>query len=596
MLKHIADRLPDLRHLLHPTQLRVLIRRSEFGLIVVAAVVGVLAGLAVSAMSFAAHELQILIFHIEPGERLSAAADLEPMVTLWAPVVGGVIMGVLFMILRKWRKKPMVDPIEANALHGGRLHLTDSIIVAVQNIISNGFGASIGLEAGYTQLSSGIASKLGLLLQLRRQDLRILVGCGAAGAIASAFHAPLTGAFYAFELIIGTYTAVSLAPVVVSALAATFVTRIFIGDAFLIDIDSIGTVVPADYPPAVALGIICAGGGILLMNGVSYVEELARKSSISPIYRPALGGIVVGLLALIDTRVLSAGHGALHESLNQHMAIGAVIGLLLIKSLASAISIGAGFRGGLFFASLFLGALIGKLFAYATPFLFANATLAPATYAIVGMSALSVAVIGGPLTMTFLALEVTGDFPITTLALAAVIASSVVVRTTFGYSFATWRFHLRGESIRSAHDIGWIRNLTVDKLMRADVKTAKAGMTLEDFRKEFPLGSTQRVIVIDETDKYVGIILTPEIYAAPTNSDEEAPDLSSFIRFKNDVLLRSMNAKQAAAMFDRTEAEALAVVNNQIERKVVGQLSESHTLRRYTEELDRRRREVSGEL
>ncbi len=596
MFSRLKAKLPSARILLDPAQLRVLIRRSEFGLIVTAAVIGVLAGLAVAAMSWISHELHVLIFDIGSGERLSSSTNLDWKVVLWAPAAGGVVMGLVFLILRKWRKKPMVDPIEANALHGGRLSLTDSIIVAVQNLISNGFGTSIGLEAGYTQLSSGIASKVGFLLQLRRSDLRILVGCGAAGAIASAFNAPLTGAFYAFELIIGTYTIVSLAPVVVSALAATFVTRLFVGDAFLIDIGEIGTVVPGDYVPAVVLGVVCAGGGILLMQGVSHVEELARKSSISPIFRPALGGLVVGLLALIDTRVLSAGHGALHDSLNQNMAIGAVVGLLLLKSVASAITIGAGFRGGLFFASLFLGALVGKLFVYTTPILFAHSTLAPVTYAVVGMSAMAVAVIGGPLTMTFLALEVTGDFPITVLALAAVITSSVVVRTLFGYSFATWRFHLRGESIRSAHDIGWIRNLTVDKMMRADVKTVRASTSLEDFRKDFPLGSAQRVIVVDDTDKYVGLILIPDVYAAPTEGGEEKPEMSSFIRYKNDVLLRSMNAKQAAAIFDKTEAEALAVVNNQIERKVVGQLSESHTLRRYSEELDRRRREISGEL
>ncbi|MBB6507818.1 CIC family chloride channel protein [Rhizobium soli] len=600
MFRRIAARLLAslslLRPLLRPSELRAVIRRSEFGLILIAGVVGVLAGLAVAAMSFISHALHVLIFKIGSTERLSSAAFLEPTTVLLAPVAGGVVMGLLYLILRKWRKKPMVDPIEANALHGGRLSLTDSIIVAVQNLISNGFGTSIGLEAGYTQLSSGIASKIGSLVQLRRTDLRVLVGCGAAGAIASAFNAPLTGAFYAFELIIGTYTIVSLAPVVVAALAATFVTRLFVGDAFMIDIGKIGTVVPADYLPAVVLGIVCAGGGILLMQGVTKVEELARASSISSAFRPAIGGLAVGLLALIDTQVLSAGHGALHASLNQNMAIGAVLGLLLLKSVASAITIGAGFRGGLFFASLFLGALIGKLFAYSTPYIFANATLTPVIYAVVGMSAMAVAVIGGPLTMTFLALEVTGDFPITALALAAVITSSVVVRTTFGYSFATWRFHLRGESIRSAHDVGWIRNLTVDKLMRADVKTAPASMTLEDFRKEFPLGSTQRVIMVGEDEKYIGMVLTPEIYSAATEGGEEKPQLADFIRFKNDVLLRSMNAKQAAAMFDKTETEALAVVNNQIERKVIGQLSESHTLRRYTEELDRRRREISGEI
>ena len=129
--------------------------------------------------------------------------------------------------------------------------------------------------------------------------------------------------------------------------------------------------------------------------------------------------------------------------------------------MASAISIGSGFRGGLFFGSLFMGALLGKLFAYSAPYIFAHATLTPVIYAVVGMSALAVSVIGGPMTMTFLALEITGDFPITVLVLAAVITASLTVRNLFGYSFATWRFHLRGESIRSAHDVGWIRNLTV---------------------------------------------------------------------------------------------------------------------------------------
>ncbi|TDK35233.1 chloride channel protein [Rhizobium deserti] len=596
MFTYLSSLPSRARILLDPGQMRLLIRRSEFGLIAVAAVVGALAGLAVAVMSWISQALHEAIFDIGSGERLSSATGLDRGTVLLAPIAGGILLGLLFLVLRKWRKKPMVDPIEANALHGGRLSLTDSIVVAVQNLISNGFGASVGLEAGYTQLSSGIASKLGFLLQLRRADLRILVGCGAAGAIAAAFNAPLTGAFYAFELIIGTYTILSLAPVVVSALAATIVTRLFVGDAFLLDVGDFGVVMPADYLPAIVLGIFCAGGGILIMQGVTFIEEMARKSSISPAFRPALGGIAVGLLALIDHQVLSAGHGALHLNLNQNMTIPALLALLAMKSLASAVSIGSGFRGGLFFASLFMGALLGKLFAYSAPYIFVHATLTPVIYAVVGMSALSVAIIGGPLTMTFLALEITGDFAITVLALAAVITSSVTVRSTFGYSFATWRFHLRGESIRSAHDVGWIRNLTVGRLMRSDVRTAPVGMSLDEFRKEFRLGATQRVVLVDEERRYAGMILLSDIYAAPREDSDETRTLASFARYQNDVLLPTMNAKQAAAIFDNLEAEALAVVNNQTERKVVGQLSESHTLRRYSEELDRRRREISGEI
>lgn len=588
-------RLGPLGTVFDPGRLRALIRHSEMGMVFAGALVGIASGLAVTAMSYVSEEMHRLIFGIDGTTRLSASQIDSKFLLMTAPVAGGMLLGLLIFILARWRKKPMVDPIEANALHGGRLSLTDSILVAIQNLVSNGFGASVGLEAGYTQLAAGIASKFGLKLQLRRSDMRVLVGCGAAGAIAAAFNAPLTGAFYAFELIIGTYTIVSLTPVVVAALVATLVARLLSGSDFIIDVGSFGAVQPADYVPAIALGAFCAGIGILIMQGVSFIEELARKSSIALPFRPALGGLVVGLLALASPQVLAAGHGALHLNLSHEITIPALIGLFLLKSVASAISIGSGFRGGLFFASLFMGALLGKLFAYSAPY-FADATLTPVIYAVVGMSSLAVAVIGGPLTMTFLALEITGDFPITVLVLAAVITSSLVVRTTFGYSFATWRFHLRGESIRSAHDVGWIRNLTVDKLMRSDVKTAKLGITMDEFKEAFPIGSTQRVILVDDGDKYAGLVLVPEIYANPTSAQDEAQQLTDFIRYKNDFLQPQMNAKQAAAIFDKTESEALAVVNNLIERKVIGQLSESHTLRRYSEELDRRRREVSGEI
>lgn len=217
-------------------------------------------------------------------------------------------------------------------------------------------------------------------------------------------------------------------------------------------------------------------------------------------------------------------------------------------------------------------------------------------YAIVGMSSLAVAVIGGPLTMTFLALEITGDFPITALVLASVIASSLVVRTTFGYSFATWRFHLRGESIRSAHDVGWIRSLTVHKIMRADVRTADHQISLEDFRHDFPLGSTQRVILVRDSSKYVGIVIVADVYASAVEHADGQQSLDHYVQHQNDFLQPGMNIKQAAALFDESKSEALAVVNDLIERKVVGMLSEKQVLRRYSEELDRFRREVSGEI
>ena len=119
-------------------------------------------------------------------------------------------------------------------------------------------------------------------------------------------------------------------------------------------------------------------------------------------------------------------------------------------------------------------------------------------YAIIGMSALSASVIGGPLTMSFIALESTGNLWLTTAVLVAVIISTQITRELFGYSFATWRLHLRGETIRSAADVGWIRDLTVGRLMRSDRATVNAATSIAEFRAKFPPGSKTQVVAVDD--------------------------------------------------------------------------------------------------
>src|SRR6201998_852169 len=136
------------------------------------------------------------------GDRLSSQVRIDPLRALLVPSLGGLLLGVAFLLLLRWRPARGIDPIGANALHGGRMSFRGSVVVALQTIWSSGVGASVGLEAGYTQLASGLAATLGRGFHLRRADQRLMVGCGAAAAIAGAFGAPLAGAFYAFELVI----------------------------------------------------------------------------------------------------------------------------------------------------------------------------------------------------------------------------------------------------------------------------------------------------------------------------------------------------------------------------------------------------------
>jgi CIC family chloride channel protein len=175
--------------------------------------------------------------------------------------------------------------------------------------------------------------------------------------------------------------------------------------------------------------------------------------------------------------------------------------------------------------------------------------------------------------------------------LAASIVSAITVKRLFGYSFTTWRFHLRGETIRSAVDIGWIQALTVERMMRRAPVSVTKELSLAAFRQEFPLGAAQRVIVTDAEGRYAGIVYPPEAYAMR----DETELVAKIVHHDEHFLTPGMTVKEAIAAFETAEADALAVLDGPETRQVIGLLTEQYALRRYNEELDRKRRELSGE-
>jgi len=573
-------------------RVRGYIRGSELWMVVLGALVGIGSGLAVALIGTISSELHDILFGLK-GERLSGVVHLPR--GHWAPVLGGCIACIAGLLWSNRRPQVPVDPIEANALHGGRMSLRDSLWVTFQTLIANGFGASVGLEAGYAQTGAGLASKLGVALRLRRNDLRVLVGCGAGGAIGAAFGAPLTGAFYAFELIVGAYTVGTVAPIMAASLAGVLTAKALRAVSYAIVVPAVAPLSPSDYPATILLGMLCAVLGVAIMRAVHLVEVLFGHSRLPKPSWPILGGAVMAGLGLITPQVLSAGHGALRVDIPAHLSIEVLLALLGLKILASVTSLGSGFRGGLFFASLFIGALAGKLFAALMAVIAPHYAIDPTLCILTGMGALAVSVVGGPLTMAFLVLETTGDFGVTTVVLVACIVSGLMVRETFGYSFSTWRLHLRGETIRSAIDVGWMRTLTVGRMMRRDPPTILSGASLAEFRRRNPLGSTQRVVVVDDDGRYIGVALTSEAFASAEKPEEDAGRTAADIARWTDVTLSpAMNVRDAMRRFDAAESEALAVVDDPQTRKLLGLLTEAYAVRRYAEEVDKARQGLAG--
>src|SRR5947208_2977962 len=488
------------RYLEAPRRLRAFVRAHETSLVVLAAVIGTIGGLAVLAMSVAVAALHTLLFNISITERLSSQPSVETLRAVLVPSLGGLLLGVALLLLLRWRPGREIDPIEANALHGGRMSFRGSVIVALQTTWSSGVGASVGLEAGYTQLASGLAASLGRGFHLRRADQRIMVGCGAAAAISGAFGAPLAGAFYAFELVIGGYTPASLTPVGGAAVAGYFVPHGFQELSLGVNVGPVGDVVGRDLAIAALLGILAALFGIFIMRGVALCEAGLANTRLWPPLRPVLGGLAVGLLALLTPQVMSSGHGALHFSGLVSMPLQIIAGVFVLKALASIVSLGSGFRGGLFFATLFMGALGGRLYAAGVDLVWPGLALDPNVY---------------------------------------------------------------------------------------------AGIGIEAFRVKFPLGSKTQVVAVDATGRYVGLAVVAEAHAPEIDA---ARGLAGILHHRDVVLHPVMNIQEAIAVFDAAEAESLAVVEADGERRPVGILTEAHAMRRYAEESDKRRREAIGEV
>ena len=566
---------------------RRIFRSSEAALILLAVLAGAAAGLLMILQNRIAHVLQSLIYGLS-GTSLSAAPSIEPLRLLALPLFGLLLGFASRAAIRRWRTP--VDVVEANALHGGAIPWRDSLIVCLQTICSNGAGASVGLEAAYAQGGGGLASVAGQWLRLRRADMRIMVGAAAGAGIGAAFSAPLAGAFYAFEIVIGAYTPAAMAPVGAACLTAVLLVRAVGIEPYVVALPGAKALTSADYLLYAVLGIICAVVGIAVMRAVTFIEARVRASPLPETWRPAVGGLLLIPLAMITPQVLSAGHGALHLDLGVDVALRFILLVLLVKIAASAISLGFGFRGGLFFASLFIGSLVGQLFAGAVARIHGLPPIDASDAALIGMAAMAVAIIGGPITMSMLVLETTHDFALTSVAVTAALCASTFVRETFGFSFSTWRFHTRGENIRSARDIGWVRALTVGKMMQRGVETAPAATAVAEFRRRFPLGSTSKVVLTDAAGQYFGIVETAKAF---DSGIEEGVEIGSIAILRDVALKPSQDLRSAIRMFDISEADYLAVVDD--ERIVLGTLSERFVHRRYADEVEKAQREMFGE-
>lgn len=555
-------------------------------------VICALLGVAVGTITGLLHELVSFAhrvgFMLAPDEHLSATDHINSRLLFLVPVLGGLLLGFVNREMKRRRPNDIVDPIEANAIYGGRMSVIDSLRLLLATLLSNGSGISVGMEAAYTQVGACVMSWTGQRLQLRREDMRTFVAAGAAAAIAAAYNAPLAGAFYGYELVLGTYTIAALPQVTICALMGALILRLFTAGNPIFSLPMQALDVPVrDYIAFLLVGVVAAGVSITTMKAVTGCEQIFRRLPLPEWARPALGGLIVGALAFaLSPQVLGSGQGGIDSHLHNPWPMRALLLLLAGKVLASAVSIGSGFRGGLFSASLFLGCLLGQIAGLVAQHFMPVSDTGLETFMLAGTGSVAAAIIGAPMTMTILVLEMTGSFPAMTAVLAGVLVASTVTRYSFGYSFSTWRFHLKGKGITGARDVGWVHDLTIDKLAIPAAPTALVDASIEELRKHFPAtGNIRNIFLTDNKGVYHGVVNVTELHS-PADSVRPTEPAAALAKGMGFFILPQQNIRDALKTFAEARLEELPVVANAKSRKLVGYVREPGLLRRYTQEME----------
>ena len=396
----------------------------------------------------------------------SVASDLAWWHILLAPTLGGLVIGlIVYFILPERRNRGVADVIEAGALYHGRMPFMAGLGATAVAAVSIGVGASTGREGPVVLLGATLAGRLSKALSLGRSTALTLLGCGVASAVAASFNAPIAGVFFALEVVVGSYALAAFAPVVIASVTGTIIARIHIGDFPAFIVPDFGIVSYLEFPAFILLGLVSAAVAGVFMASTMLTEDMVKRIPAPAWTRPMIGGLAVGVIALLFPQVLGVGYEATNLALTTSLPLWLLIGLVIAKTAATAISIGCGFAGGVFSPSLFIGAMVGGAFGIIAGSVFPDYASSPSAYSIIGMGAVAAAVLGAPISTILIVFEITGDYGVTIAVMIAVAVATVVIQKIPGKSFFHWQLERRGVNINRdrLHDL--LQSITARETM-----------------------------------------------------------------------------------------------------------------------------------
>jgi len=504
------------------------IRSNEiiFG-VILAVIVGIIAGF--GAVAFW-KLIEVFSWFFFKGGAMWLA-PLGDYYVILVPAIGGLIFApIIYFISREAKGEGPPEIMEAVAIKGGWIRKRVMPLKVLVSSICIGSGGSVGREGPIVQIGASAGSTIGQWLHLSDEWLKMLVLCGVAGGISATFNAPLAGIIFALEVIAGRFITPKFGYIVICSVSANVIARIFL----FTEAQPTSFIVPQytivswwELLPYALLGIVIAFIALGFMRFFYKTEDLIARLKVPEYFKPAVVGIIIGLIGLYYPQIFGVGYGmhygvggglvetgAVEQALAGQIGLVTLVAILILKMVATSLTLGSGGSGGIFAPSLFIGAMIGGAFGIGVHYLFPAITASSGAYALVGMGAFFAVLVRGPITAIIILFEITRDYALILPLMIAIVISTIVARRFNSESIYTLRLLRRGIDTRQLGETSPMRTVTVGEVMTRNYPTVLTTMSIGELVTKLRVTGYHGFPVVDKDGNFRGMVALSDVEAA----------------------------------------------------------------------------------
>ena len=547
-----------------------------------------------------------------------APAQLPELGRVWIiliPAAGALLGGPIIAYFASEAKGHGVPEVmQALVLRGGRIRPRVAVAKIAASSLCIGSGGSAGREGPIVQVGSTLGSMLGQLLRLSDDRIRNLVACGAAAGVAATFNAPIAGVAFAIEVLVGDLGVSLVSNVVISSVTASVISQAFLGSDPAFPIPTHALEHPSELWFYVGLGLVAAVVAVAFIRTLYAAEGLFERWRGVPLWmKPAVGGLLLGLLAwsypyllgragiepTLSTlgpvslrnlpHVFGSGFAAIEATLRDPLPWVLLGSLVLLKMLATALTLGSGNSGGVFAPSLFMGAALGGLFGVLAGDLFPGVAPHPGACALAGMAAVFAGAARAPLTAILIAFEMSNDYGVILPLMATTITATIVAQKLSPESIYSLKLARRGIRLRHGRNVDVLDTVHVGEVMETAPPTVRAGMTLNDLQLHFIESHHHGALVVDDEGSLVGVVTLQDLDRTMHLREDWSSQLVESMMTRN-VLVAYRDEPIGAALqrLGLRDVGRLAVVDRDNPKRLLGVIRRHDIARAYQRGIFRR--------